>query len=551
MAEPTAKQPVTAESLRDLYLKFGRPHYCLSHTDQRHGGTLWRLVQIAQDKMTLQYRNLVTAAGNRPLLYSYSSDATPALTQKAFISKAAGVRPTRREFSEGVEYLLQTAWVKTTDPVGYPVQMVLMKQCVPLTEKKTALEEFTAYNRFAHHPRMLGHGGILLMHYCFDRQMYSALSRLARQKSELYYDILSGGRPRTPDNKLKQIKEIVLSTACCAHDVQNALKWSMQPIADKGSDVHKALYVSLSALRQAFNLLVQKLPAFVSGRLTPVVDLVYDDESWYQFFMCMGVEDTLARRLCEMGLHYADKQLKLRHTFGTMPDLVPHVVALLTSLFTFKQFTDSRWLTIGCSCRTFVASHALGLADLVALVRADPAMSDYYMGGYGFTNQHVLQYATTAAMASHVGDTALRTLVEDDRLARNVGGLVQKLREEMFYVQNLPMEVYRIAAATDGSSAGLLRSNVVKAGWVQASFFHMRALKDAQKYPWRLCQGDNILANLEEFAKARLGREFGGSWQTLSFSDFDLWFACSFRFVVGPRVSGRATTAAKLRVSPP
>ncbi len=501
MSDPPAKQMETAESLRDLFLQFGRPHYFLPHSALNHGSTLWRLAQLGQDQLVYKYQQFVGNTDGRPLLFSYSSDATPALTQKRFFAEATGVRATRKEMSEGVEYLLQTAWAKSTDAQGVPVQTVAMKQSVPLLVKKTALEEFTAFNQFLTHPRQMGYEGLLIFHVCFDRQMHSALSRLIRQKSELYYSILSGGRPRTNENAAKQIKEIVVSTACANHDLQNGLKWSMQPIADKGKDVHKSLYVSVAALRQSFNLLLAKLPVFVAGRLSPVEDMAYDNESWYQFFMCMGVEQSLATRLCQLGLHYADNMLKFHASFKHDPNLASDVVALLTSLFTFRQFTDSRWVTIGCSCRTFVASHALGLAELVSLVRADKSMSDYYLSGYQFTDTHVLQYATTAAIASHVGDSALMTLLEDDRLAKNAERVVQMLQEEMFYVQNLPMEVYRIAATIDDSSAGLLKSNVVKAGWVQCSFFYNRSLKVAQEYPWRLCQGGSALANLEEFKK--------------------------------------------------
>ena len=54
--------------------------------------------------------------------------------------------------------------------------------------------------------------------------------------------------------------------------------------------------------------------------------------------------------------------------FGTAPDLA----AILLGVFRFRPLADSRWMAVGDSRRTLVAALLFGLADLVAVVRADP-----------------------------------------------------------------------------------------------------------------------------------------------------------------------------------
>lgn len=48
----------------------------------------------------------------------------------------------------------------------------------------------------------------------------------------------------------------------------------------------------------------------------------------------------------------------------------------------WRTFSNSRWLTMGYATRALVLSLAFGLEHWVALVRADPKASDYYLHGF-------------------------------------------------------------------------------------------------------------------------------------------------------------------------
>ena len=57
-------------------------------------------------------------------------------------------------------------------------------------------------------------------------------------------------------------------------------------------------------------------------------------------------------------------------------ELTETICATLLSLWKFRKFTESRWLTVGTRCRVLMAGLATGLDDLVQSIqkecRAEP-----------------------------------------------------------------------------------------------------------------------------------------------------------------------------------
>ena len=73
--------------------------------------------------------------------------------------------------------------------------------------------------------RELGHRGISLSHYAFDRAVFSACSRKMLQ---LHMENDEAYSMRSPDDASSlRLTNWQVITPCCNHDVQNALKWSL------------------------------------------------------------------------------------------------------------------------------------------------------------------------------------------------------------------------------------------------------------------------------------------------------------------------------------
>ena len=122
------------------------------------------------------------------------------------------------------------------------------------------------------------------------------------------------------------------------------------------------------------------LPQFLARTLT-LVDAAAAPVSPTDFWTSLGVEPVVVQGLVELGLRWRGDRLQVYEGAASNPDFVEKVTACMLSVFRFQRFTDSRWCTIGDSCRSIVASLALGLGGLVESIRSDPKASDYYIRG--------------------------------------------------------------------------------------------------------------------------------------------------------------------------
>lgn len=52
-------------------------------------------------------------------------------------------------------------------------------------------------------------------------------------------------------------------------------------------------------------------------------------------------------------------------------DLIESIATTLLAVWRFRKFTESRWLTVGTSCRTLVAAVILGFDDLFREIQQD------------------------------------------------------------------------------------------------------------------------------------------------------------------------------------
>jgi hypothetical protein len=126
---------------------------------------------------------------------------------------------------------VQKVYVRTTSAAGVPAVVALLSDPRPLTAGKSAWCLYTAATEFCPLLKDLGHASISVSHYGFDRAMYSALSRKLLQRHVLYHET----RRAVDATGIAYMSELLdwpTATACCNHDVQNALKWSLQKYVD-------------------------------------------------------------------------------------------------------------------------------------------------------------------------------------------------------------------------------------------------------------------------------------------------------------------------------
>eukprot|EP00974_Lingulodinium_polyedra_P040410 3880786-Lingulodinium_polyedra.AAC.1 len=96
-----------------------------------------RLCETVHYFLEDQAKRVVQQSEGNALLYWYSNDGTPLLTRETS-TRALPNKVVMRRAGSGQEFLLQRAFLKTTDSEGSPVVAALVKPPLPLTEGKTA-----------------------------------------------------------------------------------------------------------------------------------------------------------------------------------------------------------------------------------------------------------------------------------------------------------------------------------------------------------------------------------------------------------------------------
>ena len=343
------------QGLKDTLVWHIRAHTVLS---KRDSVTASKLTEVAKACLREKAKHLVTAAKGHALLYSYGSDGTPVLTKKTFVSHLSSGRSLVRKGGQGVEFLIEKAFLKSFSSVGEPMVCCLTRDPRPLAKGKGAWQCFQAAVDFFPMVRTMGHKGIIVNHYGFDRALYSSLQRKMQQRHKLFYQIQSETDEAAA--ALGALTEWVVTTPCANHDCQNSLRWGLMSLGPN-EEVLKRLWVVIESQRNGFSLLVGHLESFITEALS-FVDEEFEEEVVVAFWHGLGVEPEIAEFLAMYNVHWQDGALKVNLSANNPEaDLVGKLYTAMLSTFQTKKFTDSRWLTIGDSCRTLVASWALGL----------------------------------------------------------------------------------------------------------------------------------------------------------------------------------------------
>ena len=131
-----------------------------------------------------EVKRAVGRADDRPLLYYYSCDGTPMRTQHRNIAKVKDIT-VRRDGNATHDFLAQIVFLRYEDGPEQQVDTVRFAAPLPMTNGKSALATFSAALQFMTPLRALGHRGIAVHQYCFDRALASSMFRLLQQHHQL------------------------------------------------------------------------------------------------------------------------------------------------------------------------------------------------------------------------------------------------------------------------------------------------------------------------------------------------------------------------------
>ena len=259
------------------------------------------------------------------------------------------------------------------------------------------------------------------------------------------------------------------------------------------------MYIVLESLRNGFKHLQSHLSSFLMQHVA-FEDMDVAQSDFLAFWTALDVPPDLSSMLAERGVFWKDGKLLVRIAFKDDPDIISWLYNALMTVFRFKRFSTTRWITVGSSMRTLVAACALGIRDLHHFTIVDPQVGKYYLGGFKNLSGPMRHLAVVAALSSRPTEALSLAMLEDDRAVRNIGSYEGILTEEVDWLQQLSMPVWQLLslASDSGSSCRAIRSECLDCAHTSVSYTYKNFLSQVRSLPWSRAIGD-ISANLDAF----------------------------------------------------
>ena len=165
----------------------------------------------------------------------------------------------RRRGKSSKEFLVERIFVQGTDSDGKRMIAVAFREPFALTNGKGGGYALLSCEMAACPSlRQMGHYGPAVSHYCWDRGCYSVLEKLVRKRH--YHEAAQSTRLTA---KLEALLNFVVATADVLHDCGNAGAWGVKPFLPSDT-VMKDIFIGISSLRNAYDLLMQELGPWLS-----------------------------------------------------------------------------------------------------------------------------------------------------------------------------------------------------------------------------------------------------------------------------------------------
>ena len=120
-----------------------------------------------------------------------------------------------------------------------------------------------------------------------------------------------------------------------------------------------------------------------------------------ELWTCLGVEPEVVEMMVEHHIIFTDGVLWIGADKATVDVYVwNQLCSMLTAIWKFNKCSDSRYLTMGCSCRTVIAGFLTGISSLQRYSRQVKKCSEYYIHGFARMTPEVVAVAMLAAVAS-------------------------------------------------------------------------------------------------------------------------------------------------------
>ena len=367
-----------------------------------------RVSEVGRATLDLAARQLVQNAQGLPLLTSKTADATP-VTVVVRTSHTLGGSTTmvRRQGRTKEEFLLKNQFVRSRSAAGEVATSVMLQEPLPLTEGKTAGHIVLACIKDWKTLRELGHNGMCLEHYAFDRLGFQATSRLLLQLHASQKHAFDHLCPPQLAVSLFRLTVFVVITACALHDANNAFKWALAYRFDS-KDLLRDAYIAVASIKNSWSIITRNMCEWIALRLGFGDELPEDElEARRNLWVSLDVRaDAVDVLVSTLQLRMVDGRIVVNRACAGDHDLVNLITDALKSTWMLTTWSETRFVRVGQSSRAVVAGMLSGLDDLVRFIIDEKKGSLWYLNGWKRMQGNLRVFMVECAIVSRPSEVA-------------------------------------------------------------------------------------------------------------------------------------------------
>ena len=495
MARRKAQENV--ESVEDAVTKRVKQYACCSASiSSAETHDVLALVEAAKTLLNERAAIVLSTAAVEPILLQFSLDTTPVSTCQR-VSRKHGDLHVKRAAKTQHDYLVCQLFVTVRADSGGYNQTMVFRDPVRLQHGKTmralasCAVDSPGMRVCASQP-----GRICVRHQVHDRGITQSFTHAMSGFwfSRACEAVSTAG---TASEDVVALHELHTHVGCCAHDAHNSLKWAHQAVFNDKL-LLESVYIGIAACRAAYFNAVDILGTWLVEKLQPWPGpLLPDANAMELLWTSLGVDADNAKVLANFRLLWQEDRLLICQEAQSQTDWLEQVSCALLGAWRFQRFTESRWCTVGSSCRALATGFLLGYMSLLQYTHEKGILGEYEWNGCRRIGASERHFVVVVGMAAFLPETFLLHVLKDSRVAKTQEALHEVLFEELSFLDNLPAAVWDYLSQAASARPETLRSAVIQGALVSWAFLEWRVLAVATSLPWSLCAGD-IAQNLQD-----------------------------------------------------
>ena len=311
-------------------------------------------------------------------------------------------------------------------------------------------------------------------------------------------------------------------TNCALHDAHNSLRWAHQTVLGKKESVLKAVYAATPSMKNvsfagiaAMGPWLLEVTEFREPGQCPKAD------DLHHLYTVLGLSPDLVDELQAWQCCFGEGTQTLcvaRDVAMCSEDWLQAVSCMLLSVFQFQVFSESRWLTVGSSCRAVLGAWMLGYFSFLQYMRKQKSCSEYQAHGVDLLGEAALRFIAVVALSSQVAEAVLLLIMKDCRLRRQYDALCAEIAGEVDFLEHVHPYAWAALSNRLKCTASSLRDEVVWASYVTWAYLHRRVPDVLESLPFSMCaqKPSEALASLRSLPECPAEAIAGKIWQLLA-----------------------------------